>query len=108
MSTETQEKRKIKLRKPPKYGNVFYDNDKTTFDAVIHILTNIFGYTLENAMKRTNEIHTKGKSAVFIGSKEACGLKEDMANTEIKRLGQVHNIHLLEHKVELYEDEEDA
>jgi ATP-dependent Clp protease adapter protein ClpS len=108
MSTETQVRRKIKLRKPPKYCNIFYNNDKTTFDAVIHIFTSVFNYTIENAMEKANEIDKTGKSIVFIGTKETCGFKEDLVNKEIKKLGSTHNIHLLEHSVELYEDEEDA
>jgi len=108
MSTEIETRRKLKLRRPPKFCNVFYNNDLTTFDAVIHIFTEVFQYTVENAMDKAHEINNTGKSVVFIGSKESCNLKKDLTNVEITRLGEVHNIHMLEHDVIIYEDEEDA
>ena len=108
MSTETQTRRKIKLKKPAKYCNIFYNNDLTTFDAVIHIFTTIFNLTPEDALKKTQEINDTGESIVFISSKESCGLKYEITEREKKRLGNAHNIHLLEHKVEIFNNEEDV
>ena len=102
MTTATETRKKIKLQRPTKHCNMFYNNEKTTYDAVIHIFTTVFNLTQERAIEKAKEIDNNGKSPIFISSKEACNLKHEMAEQEKKRLGNTHNIHLLVHKVEPY------
>jgi ATP-dependent Clp protease adapter protein ClpS len=101
MSTATQSKKKIKLKKPPKYCNVFLNNDTTPFDYVIHIFCKIFNYDVDTAVTKATEIHKKGKSVVFVSSKEACEAKKELTELEKTKIGESN----LEHNVVLYEEE---
>jgi len=101
MSTAIETKRRIKLRKPPKYCNVFLNNDVTSFDFVIHILCKVFNYDIQTADQKAKEIHKNGKSVVFISSKEACEAKKQSIDLEKTKFKEIY----LKHEVIIYEEE---
>jgi ATP-dependent Clp protease adapter protein ClpS len=103
MSTSTKTKRVIKLSKAKKYGNVFYNNEKTTFDTVIAILNVGFGIEFEKAIQLTTEIHVKGSAVVFISSKEICEAKQELIEAYKSKLKDTE----LKTTVELQEDGDD-
>jgi ATP-dependent Clp protease adapter protein ClpS len=102
MSTITEKRKKIKLRKPPKYCNVFLNNDTTPFEYVTHIFCKVFKYDPNTANQKAKEIHEKGKSIVFISSKEVCEAKRELVELEKSKIGETS----LKHNVVLYGDNE--
>lgn len=98
----TEKRKQIKLRKPPKYCNVFLNNDTTPFDYVIHIFCKVFKYDAKTATIKAAEIHENGKSIVFISSKEVCEAKKELVELEKSKIGETG----LEHNVVLYEEED--
>jgi ATP-dependent Clp protease adaptor protein ClpS len=51
----------IKVKIPKLYKVLLHNDDKTTFDFVIIVLTNIFHQTLEAAVEITKAIHVAGE-----------------------------------------------
>ena len=96
-------KPKFKIKKAPRYGVVFFNNDVTGMDQVIYLLTQVFNYTNEDARSKMFEIHDNDKSFVFTGSKEACDMKNDYVKSARKTIMEEN----LEHKVEKIDDEEE-
>jgi ATP-dependent Clp protease adaptor protein ClpS len=50
----------IKVRIPNMYKVILHNDDKTTMDFVIHVLTKIFHRKLEDALMLTQTIHETG------------------------------------------------
>lgn len=51
----------IKVYIPKMYKVILHNDDKTTFDFVISVLTNIFHKTMEEAVELTKVIHVAGQ-----------------------------------------------
>ncbi len=81
MSTQTVTKRKFKVSLPKLYTHVFHNNNTTTFDMVVFVMTNAFNFPLDKAVKYTQKIHDEGKCAVFTGTKEACDFKYQLVES---------------------------
>lgn len=60
VDVETIESTTIKLSEPGFYNIILHNDDTTTFEFVIHILTDIFHHTLARAEEITTEIHKTG------------------------------------------------
>lgn len=62
-NTETIEKidETIKVQTPKLYKVIVHNDDKTTFDFVIAVLTGIFHHTAESAIEITKQIHIEGQ-----------------------------------------------
>jgi len=67
-STELQNKIVVKhdLTPPPDYKVIFINDDVTTMEFVVHVLTNIYAYTKEDALGITIKIHENGQAVVAI------------------------------------------
>lgn len=98
-------RRKVKIRRAPKYCNIFYNNDVTSFDIVIALLTKIFNKSLADGMLIANAIHKQGKGIVLISSKEVCETKEDLVSQAKEALGPMARE--LKTTVEVYDEQED-
>jgi ATP-dependent Clp protease adaptor protein ClpS len=62
IKTFTQEK--IKIEEPSKYDVIFLNDEVTTFEFVVKVLTQIFGKTTDQAIALTKQIHEQGKGIV--------------------------------------------
>jgi len=69
----TQEKTK---RQPP-YNVVLLDDDDHTFEYVITMLQQLFGYPREKGYQMAVEVHTTGRVIVLTTTKEHAELKQD-------------------------------
>jgi len=69
----TQEKTK---RQPP-YNVVLLDDDDHTFEYVIAMLQQLFGYPREKGYQMAVEVHTTGRVIVLTTTKEHAELKQD-------------------------------
>ena len=56
----TKEKSKIKLKEPKKYSVIMENDDFTTMEFVVEILSTIFNKSIEDANKIMLEVHNKG------------------------------------------------
>ncbi len=67
---------------PPMYKVILHNDDYTSMEFVVTILMNVFGKSLEKAMKMMLNIHNRGK--------EICGLyPRQIAETKVET---VHNM----------------
>jgi ATP-dependent Clp protease adaptor protein ClpS len=55
------EKNEVKAKRPSMWNIVFYNDDYTSMDFVVFVLTKIFHRSTEDALALTFAVHTKGK-----------------------------------------------
>jgi len=67
---QTITKSETKVSFPGEYYVVMHDDDKTTFDFVIAVLTGIFGHDPQTAVDLTQKIHNDGDAIVGMYNKE--------------------------------------
>ena len=68
MSTQviTEVVEEIALKEPSKYRVILHNDDKTTFDFVIHILTEVFHKELNEATEITFRVHDAGAATAGV------------------------------------------
>jgi ATP-dependent Clp protease adaptor protein ClpS len=66
-----------KTKRQPPYNVVLLDDDYHTFDYVIAMLQQLFGYPREKGYQMALEVHTTGRVIVLTTSKEHAELKRD-------------------------------
>lgn len=80
--TNTVLKSRINVKKPSMYKVVMHNDDYTTMDFVVSVLTTIFNKEIKDAINIMMEIHKKGKGIAGIYTL-------DVAKTKISA---VHNL----------------
>lgn len=81
----------LKIKKPPLYNIIFYNDDVTTFDFVVLILMEIFNKDVEEATALTIKIHENGKSIVAQYPYEIAITKKQITDINSK----IHNFPLV-------------
>jgi ATP-dependent Clp protease adaptor protein ClpS len=66
-----------KTRRQPPYNVVLLDDDYHTFEYVITMLQQLFGYPREKGYQLALEVHTTGRVIVLTTTKEHAELKRD-------------------------------
>jgi ATP-dependent Clp protease adaptor protein ClpS len=66
-----------KTRRQPPYNVVLLDDDYHTFEYVITMLQQLFGYPREKGYQMALEVHTTGRVIVLTTTKEHAELKRD-------------------------------
>ena len=72
MSTDAATKTRVKiapktdLAPPPKFQVIFFNDNVTTVEFVMHVLTEIFEHDEDNAMTLTAKIHEQGQAEVAV------------------------------------------
>src|SRR5437016_2168379 len=72
---QTQEQQKTK-RQPP-YNVILFNDDDHSFEYVIAMLQQLFGYPPEKGFQMAFTVHTQGRVVVATTSKERAELKRD-------------------------------
>lgn len=85
--TTTQKKEKEKVDEPPLYKVILLNDDYTTFDFVVSILTGIFGKSVPEAINITNDVHRKGSGVCGVFSRDIAETKIDLVTRNSKRAG---------------------
>jgi ATP-dependent Clp protease adaptor protein ClpS len=55
------EKDEVKAKRPSMWNIVFYNDDYTSMDFVVYVLTRVFHRSTEDALTLTLAVHTQGK-----------------------------------------------
>ncbi len=66
-----------RAKRQPPYNVVLLNDDDHTFDYVIGMLQQLFGYTREKGLQMALEVHTTGRVIVLTTTKEHAELKQD-------------------------------
>ena len=72
-----REEIKVKIKEPKKYKVVMYNDDFTSMEFVVFVLTNIFNQTQDEAVKIMLDVHKGGKAIVGVYS-------YDIARTKVE------------------------
>lgn len=75
------------LEEPKKYKVILHNDDYTTMDFVVFVLTSIFHKTSSEATKIMLEVHEKGKGVCGIFTKEIGDAKVDQVAKAAKQNG---------------------
>ena len=71
---------KQKLEPPKKYNVFILNDDYSTFELVIAILTKYFGQTADQAERTAQDVHTKGKGLAGTFTKDIAETKVEIVN----------------------------
>jgi len=85
--TEVVEMNDIKVVSPKKYKAIIHNDDTTSFDFVIFILTEIYHKPADEAIALTMQTHTQGQSIVKYGLKNYLESLSDRAMQLAKQYG---------------------
>ena len=84
MTTDTEKHSDVDLKekvaRPPKYAVVLHNDDYTTMEWVVHILTSVFRHTHDDAMIIMLQIHHNGKGVAGLYPREVAETKSDQVN----------------------------
>ncbi len=81
------QKSKLKLKKPKQYQVIMYNDDYTTMEFVVEVLTSIFNKPLEEAHKIMMDVHKEGKGIAGIYSYDIAMTKASTAMSLAKEEG---------------------
>ncbi len=70
-------KREERVKRQPPYNVVLLDDDDHTYEYVVHMLQELFGYPREKGYQMAKEVDTTGRVIVLTTSKEHAELKQD-------------------------------
>src|SRR5436190_8317288 len=65
------------VKRQPPYNVVLLNDDDHTFEYVITMLQQLFGYPREKGFQMAHEVHTTGRVIVLTTTKEHAELKQD-------------------------------
>jgi ATP-dependent Clp protease adaptor protein ClpS len=74
---EKKTKEKAETKRQPPYNVILHNDDDHSFEYVILMLKDLFGYPEEKGFQMAEEVHTKGKVIVCTTSLERAELKRD-------------------------------
>jgi len=74
---EKKEKEEQKTKRQPPYNVVLHNDNDHSFDYVIGMLQQLFGYPPEKGYQMAWEVHTQGRVIVKTTTKELAELKRD-------------------------------
>ena len=69
-----------RAKRQPPYNVVLLNDDDHTFDYVIGMLQQLFGYPREKGLQMALEVHTTGRVIVLTTTKEHAELKQDQVH----------------------------
>ncbi|MEP6633334.1 MAG: ATP-dependent Clp protease adapter ClpS [Luteimonas sp.] len=78
---------KPEVAKPPLYSVLLLNDDYTPMDFVVDVLTRFFGMDLDKATQVMLHVHTRGKGACGVFSRDVAESKVSQVN-EYSRLNQ--------------------
>ena len=64
-------------KRQPRYNVILWNDDDHTYDYVIAMLMELFGYTMEKGFLMAKEVDTRGRVIVLTTTKEHAELKRD-------------------------------
>lgn len=87
MSIKVQARTANELREPKLYRVYMLNDDYTTWDFCLRIITGVFHKSVEEADKITQDIHSKGKGLCGIYSYEIAETKADTVQRQARKEG---------------------
>ncbi|MCE5267250.1 MAG: ATP-dependent Clp protease adaptor ClpS [Planctomycetaceae bacterium] len=72
-----QERSEQRTRRQPPYHVVLWNDDDHSYEYVIVMLMDLFGYPLEKGFKMAEEVDTQGRVTVLTTTREHAELKRD-------------------------------
>lgn len=83
----TREKSKVKVKKPKHYKVIMHNDDFTTMEFVVHILTTIFRKEMLEAERIMMDVHTKGRGIVGVYPYDIAVTKVSLSMEKAKEEG---------------------
>ncbi|MFO8030853.1 MAG: ATP-dependent Clp protease adaptor ClpS [Cyclonatronaceae bacterium] len=83
----TRTRKKEMVDEPSLYKVILLNDDYTTFDFVVSVLTSIFGKSVPEAVTITNDVHRKGTGVCGFFPRDIAETKVDMVARSSKKAG---------------------
>jgi len=84
---QLEQETKTQIEEPKKYVVFMLNDDYTTWDCCIRIITSVFHITVQEADNITHDIHTKGKGLCGIYTYEIAETKASIVEKEARKEG---------------------
>ena len=84
---QLEQETKTQIEEPKKYVVFMLNDDYTTWDFCIRIITSVFHKTVQEADNITHDIHTKGKGLCGIYTYEIAETKASIVEKEARKEG---------------------
>lgn len=88
-ATDIAIEEKESIKEPSKYDVIVHNNEQTSYDEVIIILSNAFELTYQQALDLANAVHTNGKGRCGTYSREVAEMKLVLVSTIKESLAQI-------------------
>ena len=85
--TQLEQEIKSQIDEPKKYVVFMLNDDYTTWDFCIHIITSVFYKTVQEADNITHDIHTRGKGLCGVYTYEIAETKASIVEKEARKEG---------------------
>ena len=79
------EKNEVKTKRPSLWNIVFYNDDYTSMDFVVFVLTKVFHRSTEDALALTLAVHTQGKGIAGTYTFEAIAASQPIPSAFVRR-----------------------
>ena len=73
-------------KRQPRYNVILWNDDDHSYDYVIAMLMELFGYTMEKGFLMAKEVDTRGRVKVLTTTKEHAELKSGLERLDSSRL----------------------
>ncbi len=83
----TRTRKKSRADEPSLYKVILLNDDYTTFDFVVSVLTGIFGKSVPEAVSITADVHRKGSGICGVFPRDIAETKVDMVIQSSKKAG---------------------
>ncbi len=83
----TRTRKKSKAGEPSMYKVILLNDDYTTFDFVVSVLTGIFGKSVPEAVNITSDVHRKGSGICGVFTRDIAETKVEMVTQSSKKAG---------------------
>ena len=78
---QTRQQRQVaepkKPKRQPRYNVILWNSDDHSFEYVVAMMQNLFGYPVEKGWLLAEEVHTRGRAIVATTTREHAELKRD-------------------------------
>ena len=77
VTPKSKPKEEQKTKRQPPYNVILLNDDDHTFEYVIQMMRELFGYPPERGMQIAEEVHLRGRCVVLTTTREHAELKQD-------------------------------
>ena len=85
IESQSNIKERLQLQEPHRYGVIFYNDDFTTMEFVVHVLVDVFFKSVEDSQHLMLKVHKEGQAMIGIYSYDLAMTRVEKVRAEAKK-----------------------